>query len=121
MKQKVAGSVVLEVKKSRLSQQAINEQQIMREMRRKILEVSLGQIYTTVNVNDDDIVNDNDILFLQSLPDDEMKNANALYLCIVNKVIEYLVMGWDLGGGRCLVGAGWGVGGLGEEGEKVTS
>ena len=62
------------------------EEQIMREMRRKILEVSLGQIYTTEVVNEDDIVNDNDILFLQSLPDDETRDPNAVYLCIVNKV-----------------------------------
>ena len=62
------------------------EEQIMREMRRKILEVSLGQIYTTEIVNEDDIVNDNDILFLQSLPDDETRDPNAVYLCIVNKV-----------------------------------
>ena len=62
------------------------EEQIMREMRRKILEVSLGQIYTTEIVNEDDIVNDSDILFLQSLPDDEARDPNAIYLCIVNKV-----------------------------------
>ena len=65
---------------------ALVEEQNLREMRRKILEVSLGQVYTTVNVSEDEIINDNDILFLQSLPDDETRSPNALYLCIVNKV-----------------------------------
>ena len=66
------------------------EEQNLREMRRKILEVSLGQIYTTVNVSEDEIINDNDILFLQSLPDDETRDPNALYLCIVNKASGYM-------------------------------